>query len=190
MQVNPLSLFSKIYHGELECGKEYVASMKDLQTICSMMGKKEIKAEVCRAANDCMYIPMGQVAINANSRNQKASMKLVEYLLSKEGQLDFAGIGGADVIPVHKEALKQAMKESDVIRITYGNLGEYETPSFSAESAAWVIEQMDDLKYEAATDGKLMEIVMLGAQSYLNGETTLENAVTDTCQKMELYFNE
>lgn len=190
MQVNPLSLFSKIYHGELECGKEYVASMKDLQTICSMMGKKEIKAEVCRAANDCMYIPMGQVAINANSRNQKASMKLVEYLLSKEGQLDFAGIGGADVIPVHKEALKQAMKESDVIRITYGNLGEYETPSFSAESAAWVIEQMDDLKYEAATDGKLMEIVMLGAQSYLNGETTLESAVADTCQKMELYFNE
>ena len=190
MQVNPLSLFSKIYHGELECGKEYVASMKDLQTICSMMEKKEIKAEVCRVANDCMYIPMGQVAINANSRNQKASMKLVEYLLSKEGQLDFSGIGGADVIPVHKEALKQAMKESDVIRITYGNLGEYETPPFSAESSAWVIEQMDDLKYEAATDGKLMEIVMLGAQSYLNGETTLENAVTDTCQKMELYFNE
>ena len=117
-------------------------------------------------------------------------MKLVEYLLSKEGQLDFAGIGGADVIPVHKEALKQAMKESDVIRITYGNLGEYETPSFSAESTTWVIEQMDDLKYEAATDGKLMEIVMLGAQSYLNGETTLENAVAETYRKMELYFNE
>ena len=190
MQVNPLSLFSKIYHGEQDCGKGYVASMKDLQTICSMMEKKEIKAEICRTGNDCMYIPMGQVAINANSRNQKAAKKLVEYLLSKEGQLDFAGIGGADVIPVHKEALKQAMKESDVIRITYGNLGEYETPPFSVESSAWVIEQMDDLKYEAATDGKLMEIVMLGAQSYLNGETTLENAVADTCQKMELYFNE
>ncbi len=190
MQVNPLSLFSKIYHGELDCGKGYVASMKDLQTICSMMEKKEIKAEICRTGNDCMYIPMGQVAINANSRNHKAATKLVKYLLSKEGQLDFAGIGGADVIPVHKEALKQAMKESDVIRITYGNLGEYETPPFSAESSAWVIEQMDNLKYEAATDGKLMEIVMLGAQSYLNGESTLENAVANTCQKMELYFNE
>ena len=190
MQVNPLSLFSEIYHDELDCGKEYVASMKDLQTICAMMEKKELKAEVCRADNDRMYIPMGQVAINANSRNQNDAMKLVEYLLSKDGQLDFAGIGGADGIPVHKEALKQAMKESDVIRITYGNLGEYETPSFSAESAAWVMEQMDDLKYEAATDSKLMEIVMLAAQSYLNGEKTLENAVAETYRKMELYFNE
>lgn len=190
MQVNPLSLFSKIYHGELDCGKEYVASMMDLQIICSMMEKKEIKAEICRTGNDCMYIPMGQVAINANSRKQKDAKKLVAYLLSKEGQLDFAGIGGAEVIPVNKEALKEAMKESDVIRITYGNLGEYETPPFSAERSAWVMEQMDALKYEAATDGKLMEIVMLGAQSYLNGETTLENAAADTCQKMELYFNE
>ena len=190
MQVNPLSIFLNIHLGALDCGKEYICSMTDLQTLCAMLERKEIDAEVCMANNSYMYIPMGNIAINANSKKQKEAKKLVEYLISEEGQLEFAGYGAANIIPVNKVALEKAMELSDEIRITYGNLGEYKTYPFSETGEKQVLSWIENLKYESATDGKLMEIVMLGAQSYLNGESTLENAVANTCQKMELYFNE
>ena len=56
------------------------------------------------------------------------------------------------------------------------------------------VEQIFDLlnenSYSVTTDGMLMEIIMLGAQDYLNGNLSLDAATRQTLKKVGIYFAE
>ena len=49
---------------------------------------------------------------------------------------------------------------------------------------------LNENSYSVTTDGILMEIIMLGAQDYLNGALSLDAATAQTQKKVGIYFAE
>ena len=53
-----------------------------------------------------------------------------------------------------------------------------------------ICDLLNENSYSVTTDGILMEIIMLGAQDYLNGALSLDAATAQTQKKVGIYFAE
>lgn len=152
-----------------------------------MAAEGGVSFEYTRRDGKNIYIPRCIIAVNENSKNKKAALKMVEYMLSDEGQRDIAENGG--YFPVNGKILKEEL-ESFGEEDFYTDGGHHHVSVFSEEAKEQIMAAVDNLKYESYSDVYLMEIILSGAMDYINGEEPLESAVTKTVSKANIYLAE
>ena len=108
---------------------------------------------------------------------------MLRYLFSDKGQKKLLE---RDFIPVDL----QVLEDSFLVEKQYDVNGEITIYPWTERSRRDFMEVVKNLGEPLFVDGNLMEIIMGGAQMYLNGEDTLQNALKTTVKKAEIYTTE
>ena len=177
-----------VFFKKIGAAKEYIDTLSYLQMLCSMGNEGGLDFSFCRWQDKTMYIPMNRMAISAKSQNPEGAAALIKYLLSEEGQQQIAERTGC--IPVNNQVLRSAMEYSEEWEHVIGGAGSYKAKPFTEKDVDQICNMLNENSYSVTTDGILMEIIMLGAQDYLNGTLSLDAATAQTLKKVGIYFAE
>ncbi len=177
-----------IFFKKIGAAKEYIDTLSYLQMLCSMGNEGGLDFSFCRWQDKTMYIPMNRMAISAKSQNPEGAAALIKYLLSEEGQQQIAESTGC--IPVNNQVLRSAMENTEEWEHVIGGAGSYKAKPFTEKDVNKICNMLNENSYSVTTDGILMEIIMLGAQDYLNGNLSLDAATAQTLEKVGIYFAE
>lgn len=177
-----------VFFKKIGAAKEYIDTLSYLQMLCSMGNEGGVDFSFCRWQDKTMYIPMNRMAISSKSQNPEGAAALIKYLLSEEGQLQIAESTGC--IPVNSKVLRSAMESSEEWENVIGGAGSYKAKPFTEKDVNQICNMLNENSYSVTTDGILMEIIMLGAQDYLNGALSLDAATAQTQKKVGIYFAE
>ncbi len=177
-----------VYFKEIGAAKEYIDTLSSLQMLCSMKEQNEIGYNFVEWNGKTRFIPMGRIAVNAESLNSEEAVALISYLVSEEGQKQIVKNVGS--IPVNIKALKYALEHAEQSEHVIGKLGSYKSEAFSKRNIDQITHLINEESYSITTDGTLMEIIMLGAQDYLNGKATLDHAAEQALKKVGIYLAE
>ena len=131
---------------------------------------------------------MNSMAISAKSRNREEAAALIKYLISEEGQQQLTE--STDCIPVNNKVLRSAMENAGKSEHVIGEAGSYVINPFTKGDIDQIFNLLNENSYSVTTDGILMEIIMQGAQDYLNGDISLDAATAQTLKKVGIYFAE
>ena len=177
-----------VFFKKIGAAKEYIDTLSYLQMLCSMGNEGGLDFSFCRWQDKTMYIPMNRMTISAKSQNPERAAALIKYLLSEEGQQQIAESTGC--IPVNRKVLRSAMESSEEWENVIGGAGSYKAKPFTEKDVNQICNLLTENSYSVTTDGILMEIIMLGAQDYLNGDLSLDAATAQTLKKVGIYFAE
>ncbi|MDO5303338.1 MAG: extracellular solute-binding protein [Clostridia bacterium] len=177
-----------VFFKKIGASKEYIDTLSYLQMLCSMGNESGLDFSFCRWQDKDMYIPMNRIAICSKSKNSEGAAALIEYLLSEEGQQQIAKSTGC--IPVNSKVLRSVMENSEEREYVIGEAGSYKAKPFTEKNVEQIFDLLNENSYSVTTDGMLMEIIMLGAQDYLNGNLSLDAATRQTLKKVGIYFAE
>lgn len=177
-----------VFFKKIGAAKEYIDTLSYLQMLCSMGNEGGLDFSFCRWQDKTMYIPMNRMTISAKSQNPERAAALIKYLLSEEGQQQIAESTGC--IPVNRKVLRSAMESSEEWENVIGGAGSYKAKPFTEKDVDQICDLLNENSYSVTTDGILMEIIMLGAQDYLNGDLSLDAATAQTLKKVGIYFAE
>lgn len=177
-----------VFFQKIGAAKEYIDTLSYLQMLCSMGNEGGLDFSFCCWQDKTMYIPMNRMAISAKSQNPEGAAALIKYLLSEEGQQQIAESTGC--IPVNNKVLRSAMENSEEREYVIGGAGSYKAKPFTEKDVDQICNMLNENSYSVTTDGILMEIIMLGAQDYLNGDLSLDAATAQTLKKVGIYFAE
>ena len=181
----------KIFFNKAGATRTYVLGIEELQQIYNFREGGKISFELAEINDEIVYMPNCILAVNKNSINKEKSMKMIEYLLSKEGQLDVANIGG--YIPINTVALKETLAVKETYN-EYVQIGEdsqnFMFRAFTKDQIEEIVNYLEEVSYECNSDAYLMEIVLTAAQDYTNGKMSLEAALDSTMSKIQIYMSE
>lgn len=177
-----------VFFGKIGAAKEYIDTLSYLQMLCSMKEEKGLDFNFCQWQGETMYIPMNSMAISAKSRNREEAAALIKYLISEEGQQQITE--STDCIPVNNKVLRSAMENAGKSEHVIGEAGSYVINPFTKGDIDQIFNLLNENSYSVTTDGILMEIIMQGAQDYLNGDVSLDAATAQTLKKVGIYFAE
>lgn len=183
--------YMKIFFNKAGATRTYVLGIEELQQIYNFREGGKISFELAEINDEIVYMPNCILAVNKNSINKEKSMKMIEYLLSKEGQLDVANIGG--YIPINTVALKETLAVKETYN-EYVQIGEdsqnFMFRAFTKDQIEEIVNYLEEVSYECNSDAYLMEIVLTAAQDYTNGKMSLEAALDSTMSKIQIYMSE
>ena len=91
---------------------------------------------------------------------------------------------------MNSKVLRSAMENSEEWENVIGGAGSYKAKPFTEKDVNQICDLLNENSYSVTTDGILMEIIMLGAQDYLNGDLSLDAATAQTLKKVGIYFAE
>lgn len=177
-----------VFFGKIGAAKEYIDTLSYLQMLCSMKEEKGLDFNFCQWQGETMYIPMNSMAISAKSHNREEAAALIKYLISEEGQQQLTE--STDCIPVNNKVLRSAMENAGKSEHVIGEAGSYVINPFTKGDIDQIFNLLNENSYSVTTDGILMEIIMQGAQDYLNGDISLDAATAQTLKKVGIYFAE
>lgn len=177
-----------VFFGKIGAAKEYIDTLSYLQMLCSMKEEKGLDFNFCQWQSETMYIPMNSMAISAKSHNREEAAALIKYLISEEGQQQITE--STDCIPVNNKVLRSAMENAGKSEHVIGEAGSYVINPFTKGDIDQIFNLLNENSYSVTTDGILMEIIMQGAQDYLNGDISLDAATAQTLKKVGIYFAE
>lgn len=177
-----------VFFGKIGAAKEYIDTLSYLQMLCSMKEENGLDFNFCQWQGETMYIPMNSMAISAKSHNREEAAALIKYLISEEGQQQITE--STDCIPVNNKVLRSAMENAGKSEHVIGEAGSYVINPFTKGDIDQIFNLLNENSYSATTDGILMEIIMQGAQVYLNGDISLDAATAQTLKKVGIYFAE
>lgn len=177
--------YTEVYQKNINASRSYVMQLLDLQALYSLQKEGAIRFDYAKVDDEFLYMPNCIVAVNENSKNKEAAMEMVEYLLSEEGQREVA----YEYIPVNRSVLEEVLKEMGE-NDPWLNGARYTLSAFTDEEVSEIMDMVDDLNYECNSDAFLMEIVIMAAQDYANGEITLEAALENAMSKIKIYLSE
>lgn len=177
-----------VFFGKIGAAKEYIDTLSYLQMLCSMKEEKGLDFNFCQWQGETMYIPMNSMAISAKSHNREEAAALIKYLISEEGQQQITE--STDCIPVNNKVLRSAMENAGKSEHVIGEAGSYVINPFTKGDIDQIFNLLNENSYSVTTDGILMEIIMQGAQDYLNGDVSLDAATAQTLKKVGIYFAE
>lgn len=183
--------YFEIYFGKAAATRGYISGVGDLQEIYNLKSEGMLDFNLAEVNGEKLYMPNCILAVNANSKNKKKAMEMVEYLLSKEGQNDVASKG--NYIPVNKVALKEALENQPELNSSISVVGDSKAfvfKPFNNDEIQEIMSLIDDLKYECSTDTFLMEIILMAAQDYANEEATMDTVVESAMSKIRIYMAE
>ena len=177
-----------VFFGKIGAAKEYIDTLSYLQMLCSMKEENGLDFNFCQWQGETMYIPMNSMAISAKSHNREEAAALIKYLISEEGQQQITE--STDCIPVNNKDLRSAMENAGKSEHVIGEAGSYVINPFTKGDIDQIFNLLNENSYSVTTDGILMEIIMQGAQDYLNGDISLDAATAQTLKKVGIYFAE
>lgn len=183
LKVNHLSHYMKILDKETDIAVDYIDTIFDAQCLYSLKEDKKVNFEFKKVDERYCYIPNCVISISSKSKNKEAAEQLVRYLLSEDGQ---NAMIEQEFIPVNLNILERYLKENRQYNIN----GEVAIHQFSQKSKDEFVDTMKKMNVALTTDSHLMEIVMGGARDFLNRETSLEDALNTTQNKLQLYLKE
>ena len=133
-----------------------------------------------------LYVPGTVVGVNKGSKNLQEAKDFISYVFSEEGQVTISKLG---MIPVSLDAFPTGMAtvEGDII-VSSGSY--YETRTFYSDEVSETVEMMRSMSIPVGSDAELMELVMVGAEKYLDNRNDLDKAVSDTMEKIKIYLAE
>ena len=177
-----------VFFRKIGAAKEYIDTLSYLQMLCSMKEEKGLDFSFCQWQGETMYIPMNSMAISAQSHNPEEAAALIKYLLSEEGQQQITE--STNCIPVNNKVLRSAMENAEKSEHVIGGAGSYVVNPFTKGDIDQICDLLNENSHSVTTDGILMEIIMQGAQDYLNGDVSLDAATAQTLKKVGIYFAE
>lgn len=183
LKVNHLNQYLKIANGEADAGVDYIDTIFGAQALYSLKRQGLIDFRFKKDEASFQYIPQGIIAINAESEHQEAAQQLVAYLFSDEGQKKLLE---NELIPIDL----QVVEESYQTQHQYDMNGVLTIYPWEKEDGTAFLEVLKNLNEPLWTDANLMEIVMNGAKAYINGESSLNEALDNTMNKLEIYLAE
>ena len=133
-----------------------------------------------------LYVPGTVVGVNKESKNLQEAKDFISYVFSEEGQVTISKLG---MIPVSLYAFPTGMAtvEGDII-VSSGSY--YETRTFYSDEVSETVEMMRSMSIPVGSDAELMELVMVGAEKYLDNRNDSDKAVSDTMEKIKIYLAE
>ena len=119
-------------------------------------------------------------------RIKEIAKRFVKYVFSEEGQNTIAR---CDRFPVKRDAF---LKKLNTVKGDYiYSLGySYELKPFTKTEQNKIIKDFNNMNIAATEQCELMEIVLKGAEVYLNEETDIDEAVALLSEKIKIYFAE
>lgn len=183
LKVNHLRQYLRVAKGENDAAVDYVDTIFDAQSLYSLEGENQLSFQFVKEEGSYSYIPQGVIAISNQSSNKEEAEQMLRYLFSDKGQKKLLE---RDFIPVDL----QVLEDSFLVEKQYDVNGEITIYPWTERSRRDFMEVVKNLGEPLFVDGNLMEIIMGGAQMYLNGEDTLQNALKTTVKKAEIYTTE
>lgn len=152
---------------------------------------------VCSYFDDVLdkkYFAETTLGISASARNLKEAERFVEYAVSEEGQTRIANIG--ESFPVNQKVFDKVFEMEDTKDLEYviedrngKNVSLNAKKIAKGDYAKWK-KIIDDYQTVGYQDTVIREIVLTTAMDYINGALTLEKAIDQCTQGVELYLNE
>ena len=152
---------------------------------------------VCSYFDDVLdkkYFAETTLGISASARNLKEAEQFVEYAVSEEGQTRIANIG--ESFPVNQKVFDKVFEMEDTKDLEYviedrngKNVSLNAKKIAKGDYAKWK-KIIDDYQTVGYQDTVIREIVLTTAMDYINGALTLEKAIDQCTQGVELYLNE
>lgn len=174
-----LSFITNVYEGKAQMAIDYISSATAYRDVIIAKNKKGLASSLMEAGAGNFYVPQMTVGINAKSKKIAASQLFVQFLLTKDIQLENQYYG----FPINKQALQESLQNpADMGDELSGNLEEHEQLE--------ALELLASLDTPANTDSILMEIVMNEAENHLRGKKDLQKAADDAMKKVKLYLAE
>lgn len=165
---------------------DYIRSFSSLQKIYNQIDNEGLSLNIFEKNGEKMYIPELNVGINKQSGNKEIAKRFVKYVFSEEGQNTIAR---CDRFPVKRDAF---VKKLNTVKGDYiYSLGySYELKPFTKTEQNKIIKDFNNMNIAATEQCELMEIVLKGAEVYLNEETDIDEAVALLSEKIKIYFAE
>lgn len=140
------------------------------------------------------FVPNGLIGINKITNDSELAKDFVLFLFNQEIQSMHLNDG----LPVNEKALESWIQEPLPMNFYYGYCVEdkdgnklpFVINPATMEEKQRVGEEVRTLTKPVYSDFIGMDMITSGAVEYLKGEKTLEQAVSDICQKVNLYLNE
>lgn len=187
LKVNHLRSFFRLLDGETDAAVDYIDTLFDAQALYSLKTEERIDFQFRKkdAKKDAQYsyIPQGMISISAQSNHKAEAEALVRYLFSEKGQKELLD---RDFIPINLQVLEKSFQ----VERQYDVNGEVTIYPWGERAKKDFIKVMKKLDEPLLTDANLMEIIMGGAAAYLNGESSLEEALDNTMNKLDIYLAE
>lgn len=166
----------------------YLSSVKDFADILNQgLAYQAISPEVFSALI---------AGVSKEAENKETAREFLTFALSEEEQKIFDGemYGVIMGFPVNKAAYQDMISrpsqdELENLGKAFANLGE----SFvwpEPEQFEELEQKIEDLESPAMEDSVVIRGVLESSDAYLAGEKTIEDAVNEICQRLELYFAE
>lgn len=172
-----------------------ITSISDLSMITSLMnGLENCTYALQKGQSEAVFVPTATVGISAKSENIDAAKSFIKMLLSEESQKSTIAEG----LPVNKKAFDELCINTETETEFKGGLsGEGVTGTVSlditwpsAEQIAGFKANIEALTQSSNTNVTIQEVVMAEAVRCLEGDVSVEEAVSSIMAKINLYLSE
>lgn len=164
-------------HGKPQISVDYITSEWDYQYL---LENNEVEYTLLKNENEIFYIPACIMSINSKSKNQEEAKKILEFMLSKEGQLAEQYVG----CKVNKDAIRENLNNDELKRFSL--IGR----EFSEMEKEAIMQGAEQLNKSVDTDSVLMNMVLEGAEDVIKGKSTSEETAENVEKKLKLYLLE
>lgn len=190
--INPLNIYEGIALGlnnitdnetmYFDAAFDYITNISHLQDLYFYKNQDILDFEYCKKDDGYIYLPMLQLAVNANSENKELARDFIKYAFSEEGQLS---VRYCPLIPVNMDLINTELELNEEDMVNGRVIDPMESGDISEIGTVF-----SNFGEPLVADGNIMEIVMDGAMSYLNGEDDLDTVMDNTMNKLNIYFTE
>lgn len=178
-----------------------LSGMYDLQELYSVNKKKEIEYSVAKGQVSDVFVPSGLVGISSKSNEKEIAADFVKYLFSVESQsVDrYSGfpvnIDAFDKLSVYPYAEEEGYKEGQSI----GGMGttledgtEFYIDMYwpTKEYFEQVKEIISTVKNPSVADTQILRVITKQFEAYENGEVSVDQAVQNVLDQVNLYLSE
>ncbi|WP_027295101.1 ABC transporter substrate-binding protein [Robinsoniella sp. KNHs210] len=163
------------------------------RVVSSNRALKDGAVKLLNGQSSNTFVPMSTVGISNKSSDVETAGKFISFLLSKEAQKINQGGG----LPVNREAFDEGIKEGTVVlpeKIPYidanGRQKDYKTEQPSKEDIKYLNDMIDSLTTPSVEDAVIKDNIKEQAEQCVSGQITIEEAVKNVMQKVNLYLSE
>ena len=190
--INPLNNYEGIALGRknitdnetmyFDAAFDYITNISYLQDLYFYKNQDILNFEYCKKDDGYIYLPMLQLAVNANSKNKELAKDFIKYAFSEEGQQN---VRYCPLIPVNMDLISTELELNEENMVNDRVIDPMESGNISEIGAVF-----SAFGKPLVADGNIMEIIMDGAMSYLNGENDLDTVMNNTMNRLNIYLTE
>ena len=190
--INPLNNYEGIALGRknitdnetmyFDAAFDYITNISYLQDLYFYKNQDILDFEYCKKDDGYIYLPMLQLAVNANSKNKELAKDFIKYAFSEEGQQN---VRYCPLIPVNMDLISTELELNEENMVNDRVIDPMESGNISEIGTVF-----SDFGKPLVADGNIMEIIMDGAMSYLNGENDLDTVMNNTMNRLNIYLTE